>query len=108
MAYNLDSNESERVVVHAKENLAVLIPRFLDNRWEDVDAIDDAVVTGDFETVFTLGHSMKHSGGNFGFGAITDIGKSLEVAARERDEEKIQKWLKELAHYLEIVEVEYE
>ena len=67
-----------------------------------------AVDTGEFETVRVLGHSMKGSGGGYGFDAITDIGMSLEEAAKDRNAENIRKWLAELASYLDRVEVIYE
>ncbi|NQT74034.1 MAG: Hpt domain-containing protein [Chloroflexi bacterium] len=108
MVFNSDRKRDDKAIVYVEEELADLIPGFLDNRWNDVEAIDEALATRDYETVRVLGHSMKGSGGGYGFGAITDIGKSLEVAAKERDAEEIRKWLKELAYYLEIVEVEYE
>lgn len=108
MTFNSYGKRDERAIVYIDEDLADLVPGFLDNRWNDVDTIDEALASNDYETVRVLGHSMKGSGGGYGFGAITDIGKSLEIAARERDEEEARKWLKELAYYLEIVEVEYE
>jgi len=60
------------------------------------------------ETILKLGHSMRGAGGGYGFDAITDIGRSLENAAKEKDSEEIRKWISELQNYLQRVEVLYE
>ena len=71
-----------KIVVHADPEIADLIPKFLENRLKDIDAIRDALDRGDFDTIRTLGHSMKGAGGGFGFPGITDIGKTLEDSAK--------------------------
>ncbi|MBT4511042.1 MAG: Hpt domain-containing protein [Chloroflexi bacterium] len=108
MTHNRDSNGIERVIVHVDEKLAILIPGFLDNRHEDVKALNEALTAGDYETIHRLGHSMKGSGGGYGFRGVSEIGESLEIAGKENEDEAIRKCLAELEYYLEVVEVEYE
>lgn len=55
----------------------------------------------------TLAHKLKGIGGGFGFGLITDIGKSLEASSKNNNRSAIEKWLNELSRYLEKVEVVY-
>ncbi len=105
---NDESNAGGKVVVYIDEGLEGLIPGYLENRRADVRAIEAAITSGDYETVRSLGHQMKGSGGGYGFDLITDIGKSLEMAAKENDAENVQKWLAELTNLLEVVEVIYE
>lgn len=104
------SNDSEpkRNVVYVDEDLEELVPQYLENRREDLEMMQAAIATGDYETVRSLGHQMKGSGGGYGFDVITEIGISLEVAAKLNDLENIRKWLSELAELLETVEVIYE
>lgn len=52
-----------------------------------------------------MGHSMKGSGGGYGFDAITAIGNSLELAAKEQDETAIRDMVGELSDYLKRVEI---
>lgn len=92
-------------MVEVEEDLEDLIPEFLDNRWEDVHAIGAALECEDFDTIQVLGHSMKGSGGGYGFDLITEIGKSLEAAAKGREEHEIRRWLAELEYVLENVEI---
>ena len=100
--------QEEKIIVHVDPEIADLIPGFLENRRKDIKAMDDALRQGDFETIQVLGHSMKGAGGSYGFDAVTDIGKSLEDAAKNTNPEGIQRSVGELAAYLDRVEVIYE
>jgi HPt (histidine-containing phosphotransfer) domain-containing protein len=99
--------QEAKIIVHVDPDIADLIPGFLENRHKDIKTIGEAVTQGDFETIQILGHSMKGAGGSYGFDAITDIGKSLEQAAKDKDAEGIQRSVQELAIYLDQVEVVY-
>ena len=85
-----------------------LIPGFLENRQKDIQALSIAVESGDFEGIGFLGHSMKGSGGGYGFQKITDLGRSLEEAANAENQDEIRELVEELAAYLENVECVYE
>ena len=49
----------------ADNDLADLIPGFLENRHKDV-AIQEAIEQGNYETIRVLGHTMKGAGGGYG------------------------------------------
>ena len=100
-----ESRRTETILVRINPKFADLIPRFLQNRRQDVSAIVDALDRGDFETVESLGHGMKGAGGSYGFQAITDIGAALEQAAESVDNDASRKWVGELSSYLDRVEV---
>jgi HPt (histidine-containing phosphotransfer) domain-containing protein len=97
-----------KIIVHVDPDIADLIPGFLENRHKDIKTMGEALAQGDFDAIRLLGHSMKGAGGSYGFDAITDIGKSLEQAAKDKDAEGIQRSVQELAIYLDQVEVVYE
>ena len=100
--------QEERIIVNVDPDIADLIPGFLENRRKDIKSMDEALKQGDFETIRVLGHSMKGAGGSYGFDAVTDIGKSLEDAAKNNNAEVIQRSVGDLAAYLDRVEVIYE
>ena len=100
--------KDERIIVHVDPEIADLIPGFLENRRKDTQTMGEALKQGDFETIQVLGHSMKGAGGSYGFDTITDIGKSLEQAAKDKDVAGIQRSVQELAVYLDNIEVVYE
>ena len=98
----------DKIIVHVDEDLEALIPGFFENRHKDIKKMQEALEKEDFETIRIIGHSMKGFGAGYGFDAITDIGKSLEQAAKDEDHDLIGKWVKELSTYIESVEVVYD
>ena len=108
MTQDRDGSKDGKILVRADPDLADLIPGFLNNRRKDIATMQDALARGDFETVRSLGHSMKGAGGGYGFDAITEIGAALEQAAKRADAEASRKWAGELSRYLDRVEVVYD
>ena len=64
------THKGKNIVVVMDPELEELIPNYLENRHRDVQSIVDARVQGDFEAIRLLAHSMKGSGGGYGFDAI--------------------------------------
>ncbi len=96
----MEEQRSGKIMVHVDPELADLIPGYLANRQKDIVAISGAIEKRDLETIRILGHSMKGSGGGYGFDAITDIGAALEKAAQEGREEVIRREIIRLEDYL--------
>jgi len=108
MTQHHDEQPGAKIIVHIDRALAALIPGFLAHRRQDIPAVLAAVEQGDYETIRVVGHSMKGSGGGYGFDAITAMGSALEQAAQDRDPDTIRHWVGELATYLERVDIVYE
>lgn len=100
--------QDSKIVVRADPEIADLIPRFLENRQKDIVLIMEALKKKDFEAIKILGHSMKGAGGGYGFPGVTEIGRSIEDAAREKNLEGILMAVDRLTNYLDCVEVVYE
>jgi signal transduction histidine kinase len=100
--------EPSKLVIHADPEIADLIPKFLDNRMKDIEALREALERGDFETIRTLGHMMKGAGGGYGFLGITEIGKMLEESARAGNAQDISRGIEALSAYMNSVEVVYD
>ncbi len=98
----------ERIEIRVDADLADLIPGFLENRREDVLAITEAIVHGDIARVRIIGHSMKGTGGGYGFDAITEFGAILEQEAKALDIEAVRRTVARLEDYLERIEVVYD
>ena len=75
------------VSVIVDRDLEDLIPGYLSNRERDVAKVAEALAAGDFETLRVIGHSMKGSGGGYGFDALSDLGSQIEQAALARNAE---------------------
>lgn len=85
-----------------------LIPGYLENRKKDIEKIESSLNQSDFETIRVTGHSMKGSGGGYGFDRISEIGKSIEEAAKSQDVPTIKNEIKNLGDYVNNVNITFE
>ena len=104
----MEEQRSEKIIAHVDPDLADLIPGYLANRKKDIAAIHEAVEKKDLDTVRILGHSMKGSGGGYGFQTITNIGMLLEKAAQEGRNDGIRAQIERLEDYLRQIEIVYD
>ncbi|MBF0446851.1 MAG: Hpt domain-containing protein [Magnetococcales bacterium] len=98
----------ERITVVVDQDLEDILPGYLKNRRKDLIAIPKALEEGDFDLIRTLGHRMKGSGSGYGFARITEIGKDLEVAAKNSESERVMALNSELKLYLDSVDIVFE
>jgi HPt (histidine-containing phosphotransfer) domain-containing protein len=78
------ANDKE-IIVEVDEDLEDLIPGFLENRQKDIVALRAALEHNDFETARDIGHGLKGAGGGYGFHIISELGRDIEQAGRNRD-----------------------
>jgi HPt (histidine-containing phosphotransfer) domain-containing protein len=97
----------EKILIHVDPDLADECPWYLDRLKEYVVAIDRAIHHEDLATIQDTGHRMKGSGANFGFEAVSDLGKSLEQAAKDKNLKSIKIYKETLADYLGRIELVY-
>jgi len=100
-----ENNIVLKTTVHIDKIIEDLIPGFLENRRTDIDALREAVETGDMASIENLGHTMKGTGGGYGFKKITELGDALELAARQKDGGRVLQLVQELETYLDNLEV---
>ncbi|MDP2854479.1 MAG: Hpt domain-containing protein [Smithellaceae bacterium] len=103
----MEEQQAGKIIAHVDSDLADLIPGYLANRKKDIAAISDALEKKDMDAVRIIGHSMKGSGGGYGFETITDIGMLMEKAAKENRDDDIRLQVKRLEDYLRHVEIIY-
>jgi HPt (histidine-containing phosphotransfer) domain-containing protein len=96
------------VHAHPEPTIADLVPEYLERRHADITILSDALVAGDMERLRVIGHSMKGSGGGYGFDGITEIGLRLEDAGRASDTAAARVAIEDLVAYLKNVEVDDE
>ncbi len=108
MIQNMDTKQSEKIIAIVEARLEKILPNFLAKRREDIKSMLAVLEQGEYETIRIFGHRMKGTGGSFGLDAITDIGKSLEQAAKNQNFEDIRMLLGEFSTYLERLEVVYQ
>lgn len=98
---------SEKIFVTIDPDLEDLIPGYLDHRRKDVERVRTALKQGDNEIVQILGHRMNGTGASYGFKEITDYGSAIEEGVKAGNRPAIEQAVKDLADYLERVEVVY-
>jgi response regulator RpfG family c-di-GMP phosphodiesterase len=106
MSSEEESSGMDPILLRAQLRFADRIPAYLQNCRQNVIVMLDALDRVDFETVTSLGHQMRGSGGAYGFQAITDIGASLEHAGESADADVSRKWVGELSNYLDGIDTD--
>src|SRR5208282_6682514 len=72
-----------RIQVHPPDGLPCkVVAAYLGNCRNSVRSLKDAIERLDFDLLRTYGHRMKGAGGAYGFPQLTEIGASIEEAAR--------------------------
>jgi len=82
-----------------------LVPKYLDDRNGEVPVLESALAVGDYETIRVLGHQLKGSGTPYGFAALSQIGRGLELAAQSKLPGEIRRQIAALGDYLGRVKV---
>lgn len=101
-----EASVNNRVVIDS--DLEDLIPGFIEKRQEDIQAINAAAATGDYETIINIGHNLKGIGGGYGFDRITKLGAAIEQAGKQQEGDKACELAQVMKTYLEHVEIYYE
>ena len=97
--------ENKKIIIHPNPDMAEMIPWYLEKLDEYSKTINEALEKRDFETIEVIGHRMKGSGVTYGFDGISDMGLSLEQAAKANNSKDVLIWAGELSHFLKLVEV---
>lgn len=81
--------------------LADLAGEYLENRRRDAIALLRAARSGDLADARQRAHRMKGSGAGYGFPRVSELGASIEGAARSGDVAAIEHWAGMLSAYAE-------
>lgn len=98
---------TDKIQVKIDIDLKELVPTYLERVESHAEKMLEHLENGDFESIRSLGHNLKGSGGGYGFDRISEIGLGLEMAAKSSEVDEIKKFIGELKEYLQRIEVEY-
>ena len=99
--------DNETIHVTVENDLQDLIPNFMQRRHDDAGKLRAALSAGDLETLRVIGHSMKGTGGGYGFDGISEIGAAIEQAAIDADLDVAMIAVDRLVDYLTRVQVTF-
>jgi histidine phosphotransfer protein HptB len=98
---------AEKIIVQVDPDLEDLIPGFLENRSLDVEKLRSELEKNDFDSICSIGHSIKGVGGGYGFELMSELGANIETAAKASNADAILENVNRLDDYLKCIEVEY-
>lgn len=96
----------EPIIVRVSDDLAPVVPEYLELTRRGLAAALDALAVEDFNVARTFGHNLKGSGSSFGMVELTRIGARIETAARQRLREDVRRDLEAVSAYLSRVQIE--
>ncbi len=96
---------NDRILITPDPDLADEAVWYKGKLVEYLHAARQAVNTQDIQSVQTIGHRMKGSAESFGFDQAGEIGKTLELNAKNNDVHAIEQALALLADYLDKVKI---
>jgi signal transduction histidine kinase/CheY-like chemotaxis protein len=91
--------------VEIPEFLRELAPEFLRRQRYGLLGVATALKAGEFDPIQTFAHNMKGCGKSFGFPRLTDLGRDMETAAKNRDSDALRRQLDKLREYLTEVDI---
>ncbi len=103
----MNNEEGDKVIIRVDADLEELMPTYLENRRKDIESILAALATADYPAIETLGHRMKGSGGGYGLDGISEIGREIELSAKDKNGDRIRKAVVALANYLDRIKIVY-
>jgi len=93
------------VNVRVDPSVVELMPQFIANRRKDLDAMGNALQSGDLAVIREVGHNIRCFSRVYGFDELTDLGEQIRVAAEEGSSLRILHLQRKLSDYLERLEL---
>ncbi len=85
--------------------LREMAPEFLRRQRSGLLAVAASLKNGEFDPIQSFAHNMKGCGKSFGFPRLSELGREMERAAKDRDAETLRRRMVELREYLTEVDV---
>lgn len=102
-----DGSHARKIKVWVDAEIKSLVPRYIQNRKDDMSAMVELAEKGDFGAIQFLADILIGSGTIFGFDFISAVGQSIQKAATDGNSQTIIEMSQALIGYLDRIEVEY-
>jgi len=99
---------SDKIIVKIDSDLEEIIPMFIDNRHKDLKELDECLSSNDLSSIEVIAHKLAGNAGSYGFMDLSKIGANLEMACKEKNQEKIEKFISEYKNFMAKLEVVFE
>ena len=74
---------------------------YINHTFKELNSIKENISSITFDSLRTFGHNIKGSGGMYGFSEITEMGATIESAAKDENMDQIKSTLGKLETFLE-------
>lgn len=91
--------------VEIDPDLLEIVPEYLETKKKEAKDLMGLLDESCFSDIQVFGHSLKGSGGGYGFDKLSEIGAEIETYSKEKNVEKLNELAKELQSYLERVRI---
>ena len=95
------------MTVELPEDYRELVSLYLATRAAELQALSEALASGDLAAAVRVGHNLQGSSRSFGFDEADAIGRELEAAGRAADAPAVARLAGRLGRYLDRVEVTF-
>ena len=96
-----------KTVIQIDEEIKEIIPNFLEGREKDINLFKSAIDASDFDQLESIGHKLKGNAGSYGFHKMSEYGAGIEIAAKNKELDKIKAFVEEFETHFESIEIEY-
>ena len=79
----------------------------MEGREKDIHLFKAAIDSMDFDQLESIGHKLKGNAGSYGFDKMSEYGAIIEIAAKDKDLEKIKSIVQEFENHFQSIEIEY-
>jgi CheY-like chemotaxis protein len=101
------ADRGDAIHVKVDERLRTLTARFLSNCGRDLARLRSALDGGDLSAARAIGHSLRGTGGSYGFDEITRIGRAIEENSMRGDAKSVGGLVAQLEDYLSRVQPDF-
>jgi CheY-like chemotaxis protein len=100
-----DAGSARVIAIEMPPGLEEIVPGYLEIRRSELPEMMALLAASDFQQLAVLGHNIKGTGASYGFPALTKMGASLELSARQKDTSAVSTQLTDLKDYLDRVQL---
>ncbi len=93
-----------RITLSGEVNMQVpdeILNRYIERRKRDLESCFRNIEEGKYEELEKVGHQLKGNGETFGHPELSDIGRELEEAARESDDESVHQAVEKFKNWVD-------
>ena len=105
--YTNDFTPKLTETVQVEKMLIDLVPKFLKNKYDDLEFINSLIETSNFTQIKRIGHDWKGACPSYGFKYLGEVGKQFEILVQNEDFDTLKSLVKTLPSYLNNVDVQY-